>query len=48
MTGDIGAHVTILRLGEFDTTSVGGGVQASWNLTLSHNLIVNAGLDWRF
>ncbi|MCC7124131.1 MAG: hypothetical protein IT178_04735 [Acidobacteria bacterium] len=29
-TGDIGAQVTVLRLGEFDTTTVGGGVQASW------------------
>lgn len=31
--GDIGGQVTVLRLGEFDTTAVGGGVQASWPLT---------------
>lgn len=32
-TADIGAQVSVLRLDEFDTTAVGGGVQASWSLT---------------
>ena len=30
---DVGGQVTVLRLDVFDTTSVGGGVQASVNLT---------------
>lgn len=31
--GDFGGHATVLSLGEFETTGVGAGVQASWEVT---------------